>query len=132
MSDVTKFARLLEVLRSDRQSRDRVLRDPAGLLKEHGLNPAALDRSVDKKSLERGRQVLAAAAIKPTDDAVTSLKKLGGAARKQFKEFEVEVRPFGITLLERPRMPAGQGITGTGTVRCTWSSWDGCEGDFDG
>lgn len=132
MDKDTKFARMVDLLRSDRTAREKLLDDPDTLLADLGLDAKVLNDAYDQQALDRANALLKDAGITNQDDAVSALRKLGTAAKKHFANgHEVEIEPFGVKLLER--VPGANTLewTATGTIKCTFSPWDGCSPDPD-
>jgi len=94
------FHIMVAQMRSNRQARQQLLEYPERVLNSVGLDKSALNEPHDKNALARAEILLSSANITDADDAISALKKLGAAARNKLGEnFEVEVDPFGVTLL---------------------------------
>lgn len=132
MEQEVKFFRMIDLLRSNHQLRQRLLDDPENVLTELGIDESILNKAHDDKALARAQDLVTSAKLTDADDVISGLKKIGAAAKQNLKNgFEVEVEPFGVTLLER--VPGSKSLdwTATATTKCTFSPWDGCKPDVD-
>jgi hypothetical protein len=80
--------------------------------------------------LQRAERMLADFKLDHVSDELEAFKKIGAVVDSSKSKFNLVTEPFAFTLLERANV-TDKAITGTGSVRCTFSDWDGCGGDVD-
>jgi hypothetical protein len=120
----------LEALDQNPGLRGQLLIKPESVLEKAGVDAADLDTEPAEEAMERSRRLIASAGLSPKEGTLTSWRKLGTAAEKEFSgKYRVDLHPFGMTLLEQG--PIGMDWTATGGATCTYSPWDGCSPDPD-
>lgn len=127
-----KFQRMIEVLNSDSGARMRFVNKPLEVLEQFKISPDHLDRLADSKIGKKTAEIIEKSGCNNEKSTAAGLPKIAKEFAANFgNDFEVEIYPLGVMLLEKIKDNRLE-ITGTATSRCTFSSWDGCSPDVDG
>jgi len=90
---------------------------------------------LENHAKRRAAKVLKNARLKKSDSTTEGLRKLDKAMSKEFgKNYHTKLRPLGIHLSEKVKLPKGKipPVTGTGTLKCkTLVPPSGCSPDAD-
>jgi hypothetical protein len=129
--NLVSLAQLVAYLEQDPEARKDFARDPKAFLGRIGLKESTVETGHGHDALAKARKALDTAGLKEHETLISALPKLSKAAGELFgADYRVDIEPFAISFLERPRI-SGFRWTITGRIRCTFDGWDGCSIGLD-
>jgi hypothetical protein len=129
-----KFEAMIAKLARDPNLSAQFAKSPAPVLKQFGVDANQVEKGTPeaKAADARAKTLLKTAGVTASDGAVVAMQKLSRHAPRVFKKgHDVKVEPFAFSFTERTD-ETDLTFTATGSVRCTFSPWDGCRGDREG